>query len=304
MSSLAKSGSIGDLEKANDGEDEELGVVDRFRSVWNQLRFGWTIASMPKFTPGVPIYLLGRRYLDLQNGKLFSFIDIFIASPLYRPVTLWRVGHVNNISCGSLDGGFVGFMADFQSRLWFTYRDAFPPLSVPSSSAFSTDDINTTTAVRRKSASFPQQLPNAVLPPKLTVSLAIRTSDCGWGCMLRSAQMLLAQALMIHFLGRDWTSASSQKDLVAARLHRQIIRWFADSPQCPLSIHRLVEASGCPPGTMYGPAAICRALLIAMANATTSTSFPSRDAEDLSQVDIYLARDRVICKEVCVFHIY
>lgn len=50
-----------------------------------------------------------------------------------------------------------------------------------------------------------------------------------------------------------------------------------------------MQASGSPPGTHFGPAAACQALLVAMACAEEPV---------LKGFEIYLAHDRVICDEV------
>lgn len=100
-----------------------------------------------------------------------------------------------------------------------------------------------------------------------------------------SSLLPLFQKDLISLLFSSRTPANNRE----SRLHRHIIRWFADEPSSPLSIHRLVQESGSPPGTLFGPAAVCQALLGAMARA---------DEPDLKEVEIYLARDRIICSDV------
>jgi cysteine protease ATG4 len=83
------------------------------------------------------------------------------------------------------DGGWPStFLDDFEARIWLTYRSNFP--IIPKSQdpkALSSMSL----AVR-----FRSQL----------VEPAGFTSDTGWGCMIRSGQSLLANALVMLRMGR------------------------------------------------------------------------------------------------------
>jgi len=64
------------------------------------------------------------------------------------------------------------------------------------------------------------------------------TTDMGWGCMLRTGQMVLAQALVRHLLGLEWRRTKSE----CSPLYVKLIQWFADDPKQPYSLHRVAHA--------------------------------------------------------------
>lgn len=144
------------------------------------------------------------------------------------------------------------FLDDCESRLWFTYRSNFPAIKKSS-------DASMTLSVRLRSLG----------------DQGVFTSDTGWGCMIRSGQSLLGNALIMLRLGRgkrcgsrhpqheadresDWRRGMQQDE------ERQLLSLFSDDPNAPFSIHRFVQhgASACGkhPGEWFGPSATARSI--------------------------------------------
>ena len=87
------------------------------------------------------------------------------------------------------------------------------------------------------------------------------TSDIGWGCMIRSGQMILAELLIRNLLGRSWRLIKEEFKKHYSIAHKDILVYFLDkpNPKCYFSIHRFIHIGlnyGKKEGDWYGPETI------------------------------------------------
>lgn len=235
------------IEETANGAEVDSKVKTKLMSMWNYMKYGWTVKIKTNFSKESPVWLLGSCY----HKRLEESPERAVEAVGLDMETGSNVSLAGDAS--TLEQGMDGFRRDFISRLWLTYRREFPILN---------------------GSNF--------------------TTDCGWGCMLRSGQMMLAQALVCHFLGREWRwrpgeSIDSAQQFHEDSYHRMIIKWFGDQPAplSPLSIHALVSlgiASGKKAGDWYGPSSVAHLLKQAVERAAICH-------EEFDQLAVYVAQD-------------
>ncbi|KAG8836292.1 Cysteine protease atg4 [Serendipita sp. 399] len=156
------------------------------------------------------------------------------------------------------------FYLDYNSRIWLTYRNTFPPIRDTSLSSLEpvcppcTDKSLSATDVS-------QPIPSPSKPRWPWSTEKGWTSDSGWGCMLRTGQSLLANALIHLHLSRSWRrpiQASFTPEFVQ---YVRILTWFLDtpSPLAPFGVHRMALAGkelGKEVGSWFGPSTAAGAI--------------------------------------------
>ncbi|CCE88707.1 Piso0_001485 [Millerozyma farinosa CBS 7064] len=135
---------------------------------------------------------------------------------------------------------------DIYSRIWFTYRTGFEPIPKDEDGPQPLSFVHS--MIFNKNP-----IPSALDNIHGLFNNQNFTTDVGWGCMIRTSQMLLANAIQLLLLGRGFTYADSSE-----KKHSDIIDMFTDDPKAPFSLHNFIKAASdsplkVKPGEWFGP---------------------------------------------------
>ncbi|XP_067616671.1 uncharacterized protein Atg4b isoform X2 [Eurosta solidaginis] len=261
------------------------GMESKLLSMWHNVKYGWSGKLKPNFSKEQPVWLLGRCY----HRK-------------YTPPSSMESSTELSTNDGVL--GAIESCSTYESANTISASNIYPPLNPQQVDEIVVPQELGMDAVENQVAEHPweegiegfrrdfySRIWMTYRREFPTMNGTNYTSDCGWGCMLRSGQMLLAQGLVCHFLGRSWSyDADTQlHSTYEDNVHKKIIKWFGDSSSksSPFSIHALVslgEEMGKKPGDWYGPASVSYLLKQALKTA-------AQENADFDNITIYVAKD-------------
>lgn len=199
-----------DLEETNHNSDKmKTRLANIWKSGWNNMKYGWTLKVKPTFNlNNKPIWLLGVCYLRADKKQLY----------LSRQVVL-NEKTKQNLEVISLSNHKANLVSENRSSSSSSAHSGSPnssELDLPHSNDLNVISSPTSAEVLENfNDDFQSRIWLTYRRGFKKIPGSNFTTDCGWSCMLRSCQSLLAQAFLNHYLSRSWrfTGAKSDKEV-------------------------------------------------------------------------------------------
>ncbi|XP_005185864.2 cysteine protease ATG4D [Musca domestica] len=302
-SCVASAADNDEAESSNNaaGRTPTKGMESKLLSMWHNVKYGWSGKLKSNFSKEQPVWLLGRCYhrkctppSSMENSSELGGMTAM--GPDQANMTI-----SNAYDTIQQDTGGIGLTPNNSSSALYPILNPqqVEEIVVPQELALDATDNQVgdnpwEEGIEGFKRDFYSRVWMTYRREFPIMNGSNYTSDCGWGCMLRSGQMLLAQALLCHFLGRSWRydPESQLHSTLEDNMHKKIIKWFGDSSSksSPFSIHTLVklgEEMGKKPGDWYGPASVSYLLRQALKNA-------AQENADFDNLVVYVAKDCTI----------
>ncbi|EGG17261.1 autophagy protein 4 [Cavenderia fasciculata] len=203
-------------------------------------------SSPPSFTNS-PIWMMGQCYNRKRqltfnnNNQNFSLIQ---TQPQHQPILTSQSQILYSSTSSSSSSSFSSSKSGIFNSLFNSTISSSPPQQQPQNITIQKNYCNITDEameVERFLEDFKSILWFSYRKDFPSIENTSITTDIGWGCMLRTGQMILARALLKHFYNNE--NIPYGEKIKTNSKYKKIMSWFCDYPSKEnfYSIHQIVH---------------------------------------------------------------